>query len=124
MFEPSSETKSAPSFATETPTGRPHTSPSGVTKPVRKSTYSPVGDAFAALHGSWNRAKRTGYKVIRVPQRRGVPTGEYVDFLTGFVTPEGDVWGRPVGVSVAKDGALFVSDDGSNAVWRVSYAGR
>ena len=74
--------------------------------------------------GSWNRAKRTGYKVIRVPQREGVPTGEYVDFLTGFVTPEGDVWGRPVGVAVAKDGALFVSDDGSNTVWRVSYAGK
>jgi glucose/arabinose dehydrogenase len=82
------------------------------------------GDAFAAQHGSWNRAKRTGYKVIRVPQREGVPTGEYVDFLTGFVTPEGEVWGRPVGVAVARDGALFVSDDGSNTIWRVSYAGR
>ncbi|MCA1614856.1 MAG: sorbosone dehydrogenase family protein [Acidobacteria bacterium] len=81
-------------------------------------------DAFAALHGSWNRAKRTGYKVVRVPQRGGVPTGEYEDFLTGFVTPEGQAWGRPVGVAVARDGALFVSDDGSNAVWRVSYAGR
>ncbi|MET0626557.1 MAG: sorbosone dehydrogenase family protein [Pyrinomonadaceae bacterium] len=83
-----------------------------------------AGDAFSALHGSWNRAKRTGYKVIRVPQRDGVPTGEYEDFLTGFVTPTGEVWGRPVGVSVARDGALFVSDDGSNTVWRVSYAGR
>ena len=81
------------------------------------------GDAFAAQHGSWNRAKRTGYKVVRVPQRDGVPTGEYVDFLTGFVTPEGDVWGRPVGVAVARDGALFVSDDGSNTIWRVSSAG-
>jgi glucose/arabinose dehydrogenase len=81
-------------------------------------------DAFAAQHGSWNRARRTGYKVVRVPQRNGVPTGEYEDFLTGFVTPEGQVWGRPVGVAVARDGALFVSDDGSNAVWRVSYAGR
>ena len=79
-------------------------------------------DAFAAQHGSWNRAKRTGYKVIRVPQREDVPTGEYVDFLTGFVTAEGDVWGRPVGVAVARDGALFVSDDGSNTIWRVSYA--
>jgi glucose/arabinose dehydrogenase len=81
------------------------------------------GDAFAAEHGSWNRARRTGYKVIRVPVRGGVPTGEYEDFMTGFVTPEGDVWGRPVGVAVAKDGALFVSDDGSNTIWRVSYAG-
>ncbi|HWW74230.1 MAG TPA: sorbosone dehydrogenase family protein [Pyrinomonadaceae bacterium] len=83
-----------------------------------------AGDAFAAQHGSWNRARRTGYKVIRVPQREGVPTGEYEDFMTGFVTSDGDVWGRPVGVAVARDGALFVSDDGSNTVWRVSYAGR
>jgi glucose/arabinose dehydrogenase len=82
------------------------------------------GDAFSALHGSWNRAKRTGYKVVRIPQKGGVPTGEYEDFLTGFVTPAGEVWGRPVGVAVARDGALFVSDDGSNTVWRVSYAGR
>ncbi len=62
-------------------------------------------DAFASEHGSWNRARRTGYKVIRVPMKNGKATGEYEDFLTGFVTPEGDVWGRPVGVAVAKDGA-------------------
>ena len=82
--------------------------------------------AFAALHGSWNRELRTGYKVIRVPIKGGAPTGEYEDFLTGFVTPEGQVWGRPVGVTVAADGSLLVSDDGSNSVWRVSYgqAGR
>jgi len=82
------------------------------------------GDAFAAQHGSWNRARRTGYKVIRVPAPGGVPTGEYEDFLTGFVTAGGDVWGRPVGVAVAGDGSLLVSDDGSNTVWRVSYRGR
>jgi hypothetical protein len=76
-------------------------------------------DGFASEHGSWNRSKRTGYKVIRVPQKDGVPTGEYEDFLTGFVTPDGDVWGRPVGVTVAHDGALLVSDDGTNSVWRV-----
>ena len=82
--------------------------------------------AFAALHGSWNRQLRTGYKVIRVPIKGGAPTGEYEDFLTGFVTPEGQVWGRPVGVTVGADGALLVSDDGSNSIWRVSYgqAGR
>ena len=80
-----------------------------------------LNDAFAAEHGSWNRARRTGYKVVRVPLKNGVPSGEYQDFLTGFVTPEGDVWGRPVGVAVAKDGALLVSDDASNSVWRVSY---
>jgi glucose/arabinose dehydrogenase len=81
-------------------------------------------DGFAAEHGSWNRAKRTGYKVIRVPQKNGVPTGEFEDFMTGFVTPAGDVWGRPVGVEVAKDGSLLVSDDGSNTIWRVVYSGK
>jgi len=81
-------------------------------------------EAFAAEHGSWNRAKRTGYKVIRVPQRNGVPSGEFEDFMTGFVTPAGDVWGRPVGVEVAKDGSLLVSDDGSNTIWRVVYTGK
>jgi len=78
-------------------------------------------DAFAAEHGSWNRSRRTGYKVIRVPFRDGKPTGEYEDFLVGFVTPDGNVWGRPVGVTVAKDGALLVTDDGSGIVWRVAY---
>jgi glucose/arabinose dehydrogenase len=78
--------------------------------------------AFAAQHGSWNRSRRTGYKVIRVPTSNGKATGEYIDFLTGFVTPDGDVWGRPVGVAVGKDGALLVTDDGGNCVWRVSYS--
>jgi glucose/arabinose dehydrogenase len=80
-----------------------------------------ANEGFAAEHGSWNRARRTGYKVIRVPLRNGVPTGEYEDFMTGFVTPDGEVWGRPVGVTVAGDGSLLVSDDGSNTIWRVSY---
>ncbi len=78
------------------------------------------GDAFAAFHGSWNRAKRTGYKVVRVLQRDGVPTGEYEDFLVGFVADAETVWGRPVGVAVAHDGALFVSEDGNGTIWRVS----
>jgi glucose/arabinose dehydrogenase len=82
------------------------------------------GKIFAALHGSWNKAMRTGYKVIRVPLEGGAATGEYEDFLTGFVTPEGQVWGRPVGVAVASDGALLVSDDGSNTIWRVGYTGK
>ncbi len=81
------------------------------------------GDGFAAEHGSWNRSRRTGYKVIRVPLRDGKATGEYEDFLVGFVTPEGDVWGRPVGVVTAKDGSLMVTDDGSGTVWRVAYEG-
>ncbi len=82
------------------------------------------GDIFAAEHGSWNRAARAGYEVIRVPlHQTGKSNGEYEDFLTGFVTPDGKVWGRPVGVAVARDGSLFVSDDGSNSIWRVSYVG-
>ena len=81
-------------------------------------------DIFASEHGSWNRARRTGYKVIRVPIKDGKATGEYEDFLVGFVTPDGDVWGRPVGVAVAKDGSLMVTDDGSGTVWRVAYVGK
>jgi hypothetical protein len=80
------------------------------------------GDAFVALHGSWNRGKRTGYKVVRVKLENGRPTGEYEDFLTGFVVDDHGVWGRPVGVAVAHDGALLVTDDGGNALWRVAYA--
>jgi glucose/arabinose dehydrogenase len=82
------------------------------------------GDAFAAEHGSWNRSKRTGYKVIRVPTKDGKATGEYEDFLTGFVASDGNVWGRPVGVTVAADGSLIVTDDGGNCAWRVKYTGK
>jgi glucose/arabinose dehydrogenase len=81
-------------------------------------------DAFAAEHGSWNRTKRTGYKVIRIPMRDGKATGEYEDFMTGFVASDGGVWGRPVGVAVAADGGLFVSDDGGEVIWKVSFRGR
>ena len=73
-----------------------------------------------ALHGSWNRAERTGYKVIRIPMRDGRPTGGYEDFVTGFTRPDGAVWGRPVGVAVAADGSLLVSEDGSGTVWRIA----
>jgi glucose/arabinose dehydrogenase len=79
------------------------------------------GDAFVAFHGSWNRAKRTGYKVVRIPLDQGKPKGVYEDFLTGFVTPEGNVWGRPVGLTVAKDGSLLVSEDANNTIWRITY---
>ncbi len=81
------------------------------------------GDAFAAEHGSWNREKRTGYKIIRVPMKNGKATGEYEDFVIGFVTTDQNVWGRPVGVAVAADGSLIFSDDGSGSIWRVSYGG-
>jgi glucose/arabinose dehydrogenase len=82
------------------------------------------GDVFAAEHGSWNKADRAGYEVIRVPLKNGKATGEYEDFVTGFVTPDGQVWGRPVGVAVAPDGSLMVSDDGSKSIWRVSYTAK
>jgi glucose/arabinose dehydrogenase len=80
-------------------------------------------DGFASEHGSWNRARRVGYKVIRLSMKEGKATGEFEDFLVGFVTKEGDVWGRPVGVAVAKDGALMVTDDASGTIWRVAYTG-
>ncbi len=83
------------------------------------------GDIFASEHGSWNKAVRVGYEVIRVPlHQTGHASGEYEDFLTGFVLPDGNVWGRPVGITVAPDGSLLVSDDGSDSIWRVSYAGK
>jgi glucose/arabinose dehydrogenase len=80
-----------------------------------------VGDGFAAEHGSWNRSRRTGYKVIRIRLKDGSPTGEYQDFLTGFVTSDSEVWGRPVGVAVAHDGALLVSEDANGTIWRITH---
>jgi len=82
------------------------------------------GDAFVASHGSWNRTRRTGYKVIRVRVNHGIPTGEYDDFMTGFVVDDRSVWGRPVDVAVANDGALLVTDDGNGPLWRIAYAGK
>ncbi len=83
------------------------------------------GDIFSSEHGSWNKSIRVGYEVIRVPlHQKADASGEYQDFLTGFVLPDGNVWGRPVGITVAPDGSLLVSDDGSNSIWRVSYAGK
>ena len=81
------------------------------------------GNVFAAEHGSWNRAKSTGYKIIRGIVKEGVPSGEYEDFVTGFVIDDARVWGRPVGIAQAKDGSLLFSDDGNGTIWRVSYVG-
>ena len=94
------------------------------TRPSTTASSFPAeyrGDAFAAEHGSWNRSKRTGYKVVRIRLKDGVPTGEYEDFVTGFVVNDNDVWGRPVGVAVARDGALLISEDGNGTIWRVSH---
>jgi len=81
------------------------------------------GDAFATLHGSWNRARPAGYKVVRVLLKNGVPTGDYEDFLTGFVAEDGKVWGRPVGLAVLKDGSLLVGEDANGVIYRITYAG-
>jgi glucose/arabinose dehydrogenase len=82
------------------------------------------GDIFAAEHGSWNKSIRVGYELIRVPlHQSGHATGEYEDFMTGFVVDNGHVWGRPVGVTVAPDGSLLVTDDASKSIWRISYIG-
>jgi glucose/arabinose dehydrogenase len=83
------------------------------------------GDIFASEHGSWNRAVRVGYELIRVPlHQTGHASGEYEDFMTGFVIDNDHVWGRPVAVTVAPDGSLLVTDDGSNSIWRISYSGK
>ncbi len=83
------------------------------------------GDAFVSLHGSWNRSRRTGYKIVRVHFQDGKPAGGYDDFLTGWVISPGsrEVWGRPVGLLVLKDGSLLVADDGANKIWRITYRG-
>jgi glucose/arabinose dehydrogenase len=104
---------------------QPHSAPLGIAfyeGPQLPAEYK--GDAFVALHGSWNRAKRTGYKVVRLIFKGSKPTGEYEDFLVGFVANDASVWGRPVDVAVARDGALLVTDDGGGAVWRVAYRGK
>jgi glucose/arabinose dehydrogenase len=103
---------------------QPHSAPLGIA--FYEAAQFPAqykGDAFVALHGSWNRAKRTGYKVVRLIFKDGEPTGEYEDFLTGFVADDANVWGRPVDVAVARDGSLLVTDDGGGAIWRIAYKG-
>jgi len=81
------------------------------------------GDLFAAEHGSWNREHAGGHEVVRVPLDKGHASGVFEDFMT-FLTPDGQTWGRPVGVAVGRDGALYVTDDGSKTIWRVSYTGK
>lgn len=80
-------------------------------------------DAFVALRGSWNRQKLTGYKIIRIRFKNGKPVGGYEDFVSGWLPDENsrDVWGRPVGLLVAADGSLLITDDGADKIWRVSY---
>lgn len=80
------------------------------------------GVGFAVLHGSWNRGHRTGHKIVTLPMKNNKPTGEYVDFLTGFITPDNGAWGRPVSITVLKDGSMLLADDGANVIYRISYS--
>jgi glucose/arabinose dehydrogenase len=79
--------------------------------------------AFIGQHGSWNRKPRSGYKVIFVPFAGGKPSGPPIDVLTGFLSSDDKAMGRPVGVEIARDGALLVADDVGNKIWRVSQSG-
>ena len=82
------------------------------------------GSMFVAVHGSWNRANPTGSKVIRVSfDAAGSAARNYEDFMTGFTVSNHDVWGRPVGIAVGKDGSLFVSEDANNYIYCVTYTG-
>jgi glucose/arabinose dehydrogenase len=80
-------------------------------------------DAFVAFHGSWNRQKLTGYKVVRIKMKDGKPVGGYEDFVSGWLPDENsnEVWGRPVGLLFNSDGSLLICDDGADKIWRVSY---
>jgi glucose/arabinose dehydrogenase len=101
---------------------QPHSAPLGIAfyeGAQFPATYK--GNAFVALHGSWNRRQRTGYKVICLIFNHGKPTGEYEDFLVGFVVNDASVWARPVDIAVAHDGSLLVTEDGNGTIWRVSY---
>lgn len=100
---------------------QPHSAPLQIT--FYDGTQFPSdyrNDAYITFHGSWNRSNRTGYKVVRMIMRDGKPTGAYADFMTGFVVDDNSVWGRPVGVTVAKDGSLIVSEDAGGTLWRVT----
>ena len=82
-----------------------------------------LGGVFIGQHGSWNRSKRAGYKVIFVPFQNGHPAGPPQDILTGFLSADDKAYGRPVGVTVDSAGALLVADDVGNTIWRVTPKG-
>lgn len=83
------------------------------------------GDAIIAMRGSWNRSRRSGYQIVRVPFEGGRPRGYYEDFITGWLPDDESrtVWARPVGLLALGDGSLLISEDGNNAIWRVTYEG-
>ena len=101
-----------------------HVAPLGLTFSDSRMAAPFATGAFVGEHGSWNRQPRAGYKVVFVPFANGRPAGPPQDFLTGFVSPDGNAWGRPVGVALDRSGALLVADDVGNTVWRVAPTGR
>jgi glucose/arabinose dehydrogenase len=104
---------------------QPHSAPLGLAFNTGKQFPAAwEGDAFVALHGSWNRSLHTGYKIVRLPFHDGKPTGEYQDFVVGFTAGEENVWGRPVDVAFAHDGALLFSEDGNGVIYRVTYTAK
>ena len=103
----------------------PHTASLGLASSVGTSLPATFANGmFIGQHGSWNRRPHSGYKVIFVPFDEGRPAGLPVDVLTGFLSPDGDAWGRPVGVALDAQGALLVADDVGNTIWRVTAAAR
>jgi glucose/arabinose dehydrogenase len=101
-----------------------HVAPLGLAFAEGRMAAPYADGAFVGEHGSWNREPRSGYKVVFVPFANGKPVGAPQDFLTGFLSPEGNAWGRPVGVAVERSGAVLVADDVGNTVWRVAPVGR
>ncbi len=96
-----------------------HLAALGLIFPTRDAVLPMRGDALVSLHGSWNRAHRAGYKVVRARFVNGQPTGQIDDFVTGWVAPDDRVWGRPVGLLEIGDGSILVADDGADVIWRV-----
>jgi glucose/arabinose dehydrogenase len=99
-----------------------HVAPLGLAFSEGRMAGAYADGAFVGEHGSWNRQPRSGYKVVFVPFANGRPAGPPQDFLTGFLSPDGKAWGRPVGVALDRGGALLVADDVGNTVWRVAPA--
>jgi glucose/arabinose dehydrogenase len=98
-----------------------HVAPLGMTFSSGKTMPAALASGvFVGEHGSWNRKPLSGYKVVFVPFTGAKPSGLPIDVLTGFLSPNGDAYGRPVGVTLDQRGALLVADDVGNVVWRVS----
>jgi glucose/arabinose dehydrogenase len=97
-----------------------HVAPLGLVFSDRRMPAPFAGGAFIGEHGSWNRRPLSGYKVVFVPFADGKPSGAPMNFLTGFLSPEGKAYGRPVGVAMDAGGGLLVADDVGNVVWRVA----